>query len=531
MTMTQDRVTQGIIAKDNQSSIKRFVAPTMSRALDLVRQEMGPEAVILSSQKVDGGVEIITSNEPDLATRGVDTRRQFEQNFDAQYDTALPSDSAWKSQAGIEQAVAAYDGRSQPSTFDREPRTDPQKLALEIEKAREKMLAAKRHGQNRQKAADYPIEPTMGGMLSDAACTSDPHKMSPNMSPNMTDSTNLASHSKRPYTPQMNETSTRENRASNHANSVEQEHKLQQLQSEIADMRMLMEQSLWRMSQEESPGLSLPEQIKMPQSLSVVNEHLKRLGIPEALIQELVSDLNPQLRASDAWRECMAKFSKRIPVTSHDMVKQGGIFAFVGQTGVGKTTTIAKLAAQYVLDHGAGRVAIVTTDTYRVGAFDQLKSLGRILNVPVRAVDKNNSLLTVLAGLKQFELILIDTAGFRHGDPILKAQLAQLDTCSSVRRLLVLSCNSQLQTMKASMHAYTSRRGLDACVISKLDEAASLGEALGVVISHNIPVAYTTDGQEIPKDIARATGQGLTVKAVSLMKTHQVGAQSLSRYD
>ena len=479
---------------DSQAQVKRFVASSMRRALDMVRQEMGSEAVILSSRKVDGGVEVITSVEPDLPTRGVDTRRSFGQNFDSEYDTAMPSDSAWRSQAGIEQAVASYAGRSEANASDQARRlNDPQKLAREIELARERMLAAKR----REKEGFAPSD-SRQDMAHHSESTKAPQDFRSPIASSLSAAQNHA--------------------APAHTATIEQEHKLQLMQSELADMRMLLEQQLWQNSRDKPSGLALPQQITMPQSLNVVNEHLHRLGLPEALVQDLVSELNPRQRSSDAWRECMAKLSRRIPVLEKDLVSKGGVFAFVGQTGVGKTTTIAKLAAQYVLDHGAGRVAIVTTDTYRVGAYDQLKSLGRILNVPVKAVDKSNSLLTVLASLKQFELILIDTAGFRHGDPILKAQLTELDTCSSVRRLLVMSCNSQLQTMKASIHAYASRRGIDGCVISKLDEAASLGEALSVVIAHNVPVAFTTDGQEIPKDITHATGHGLVAKAVALMK-------------
>lgn len=501
-----------------QTQIKRFVAPTMRRALDLVRQDMGAEAVILSSRKVDGGIEVVTSLEPDLPTRGVDTRRSFGQNFDSEYDTAMSSDSAWRSQAGIEQAVASYadsyDSSRQPvpDRYETEKRAsersdnmlekklkvdDPQKLAREIELARERMLAAKRRekegltsaAEDKVYGASRAYE---SGHLNESLHSKEsPHSLMPE---------HHRSH------------------ASAHAVNIEQEHKLQVMQSELADMRMLLEQQLWQASRDNTSGLSMPQQVNMPHNVSVVNEHLHQLGLPETLVQDLVSELNPSQRASESWRDCMAKLSRKIPVLEKDLVSQGGVFAFVGQTGVGKTTTIAKLAAKYVLDKGAGRVAIVTMDTYRVGAYDQLKSLGRILNVPVKAVDKDNSLLTVLASLKQFELILIDTAGFRHGDPILKKQLMELDTCFSVRRLLVLSCNSQLQTMKASMHAYASRRGIEGCVISKLDEASSLGEALSVVIAHNVPVAYTTDGQEIPKDITQATGHGLVAKSVSLMK-------------
>lgn len=203
------------------------------------------------------------------------------------------------------------------------------------------------------------------------------------------------------------------------------------------------------------------------------------------------------------------------------MVSGGGVFAFVGPTGVGKTTTIAKLAARFVLENGPGKVAIITTDTYRVGAHDQLRSLGRILGVPVRALDKDHSLPVLLASLKQFPLILVDTAGFRQGDALLKEQLRQLDTCPTMRRILVMACNSQLQTLKASVHAYAGMRGVDACVITKVDESLSMGEALSVLVEKSVPVAYTTDGQEIPKDIAPASGHALIAKAVALAKQAQ----------
>ena len=198
-----------------------------------------------------------------------------------------------------------------------------------------------------------------------------------------------------------------------------------------------------------------------------------------------------------------------------------GAYAFVGQTGVGKTTTIAKLAARYVLEHGPGKVALVTTDTYRVGAYDQLRGIGRILNIPVRAVDQNNSLLTLMANLKKYELVLVDTAGFSHGDPMLKEQLNYVDSCPWLKKVLVLAATSQMPTMKASVHAFASRKPVSASVLTKLDETVSLGEAISVVTEQKLPVAYVTDGQEIPKNIAQATGHKLVAKAVSLVKQQQ----------
>ncbi len=454
--------------------VKRFVAPTMTRALELVQRELGPEAVILSSKKVKKGIEIVTSLEPDLPTRGVDVRRNFGQKFDADLDTAMNSDMAWRSQSGIEKAAAQFGGKTEMNGAQMFQKKPPEELAKEIEKAREKMFAAKRQAQ--------------------------------------LEAEQLASPSEQPR--------YRTSPQSHYTNGDEDSEELESLKNELADMRMLLEQQLWQMSQANQPvsNLSMPEQIKIPTHFNLLSEHLSRLGLSSKLIEELVAQTQHHSRASVAWRECMGALSKRIPTCDLPILESEGVYAFLGQTGVGKTTSIAKLAAQYVMKHGPGKVALVTTDTYRVGAFDQLRTMGRILNVPVKIVDRENSLLTVLSTLRQFPMVLIDTAGFRLGDPLLKAQLSQLESSAMLKRILVLSCNSQLATMKASVHAHRGKRGLEGCILTKLDESASIGEAISLVVDESLPLAYTTDGQDIPKDITRASGHGLVAKAVALSK-------------
>lgn len=504
--------------------VKRFVAPTMTRALELVQRELGPEAVILSSRKVDKGVEIVTSVEPDLPTRGIDVRREFGQNFDADFDRALPSDEAWRAQAGIEKAAAEFGGTHEvPERLKR----DPAQLAQEIEAARQKMFAAKRRAQEEEEAR-------FGGIAIPQKAMNQPAHQQPN------EYTAQLAKSKAPsYEEIAQQEAAKAARAaavdpldphgfgrsiapSTPAGmTLEEQVRFESLQNDIADMRMMLEQQLWKMSEQGGTSfsnISMPQQVSMSNHYSVLSEHLERLGLSESLIDSLVSQVDHQGRASAAWRECMGILAKQIPICHDSFLDSPGIYAFLGQTGVGKTTTIAKLAAQYVLKHGAGKVALVTTDTYRVGAFDQLRTMGRILNVPVKVVDKENSLLTVLSSLRKFPLILIDTAGFRLGDPLLKAQLDQLEVSSKIKRVLVMACNSQVATMKASVHAHKGKNGLHACVLTKLDESATIGEAVSVVMTNQLPVAYTTDGQDIPKDIAQATGPNLVAKAVSVAK-------------
>ncbi len=498
--------------------VKRFVAPTMTRALELVQRELGPEAVILSSKKVDKGVEIITSLEPDLPTRGIDVRREFGQKFDTEVDTAMQSDSAWRSQAGIEKAAANYGGITEQNGAEYKAHKSSSELAKDIEQAREKMLAAKRRAK---------LE-AQGRSAEDLPRPQQPSVQGSGFASALNQAGVLNQENQVAQFPQAGIQNDIESRASQPP--TQQQAHIDQLQNDIADMRMLLEQQIWQMSGRDSGagqgGFAMPAQINMPKQFTVVSQRLHKLGLSEPLIEELMASTKQGERVSVIWRDCMANLSKRIPICHDSVLDSPGVYAFLGQTGVGKTTTIAKLAAQYVLKHGPGKVALVTTDTYRVGAFDQLRTMGRILNVPVRVVDQENSLLTVLASLKQFPLVLIDTAGFRLGDPLLKAQLDQLEASPSIKRVVVLSCNSQLATMKASVHAHRGQKGLHACVLTKLDESASIGEAISLVLKERMPVAYTTDGQDIPHDIAVASGHGLVAKAMRIIQEQHMDAHS-----
>lgn len=471
-----------------ETEVKRFVAPSMSRALELVRDEMGPEAIILSSRKVSGGVEIVTSIERDLPTRGIDDRRNFGQKFDAELDHAMESDASWQSQAGIEQAASKYKSKLElNSPDDNILRRSGEDLAAEIERARDRMLEAKRRAAAGEPLSDQRPSPTETKPKQAAVSSA----------------------------PQLQSKSEQDN-----------ERKLEDLRGEIADLRMLLEQQLWQKGSVPSAEVMGPSYAAIdeatPTVSSVVTSHLARLGLSEELQKSLNAEIDPRLRVSDAWKQGLGMLARKIPIAANIDTSNGGVFAFIGPTGVGKTTTLAKLASQYSIKHGPGKVALVSMDTHRVGAVEQLRALGRILDAPVRSVSASSSLMTTLVELRDFPLVLIDTAGFRHGDALLKAQLAQLDQNPAVKRLLVLSSLSQLQTLKASIHAYRPRQNCDACVISKIDEASSLGEVISATIQHALQVAYFTDGQQIPTDAHMATAHKLISSAVALAKKNSI---------
>jgi flagellar biosynthesis protein FlhF len=201
-------------------------------------------------------------------------------------------------------------------------------------------------------------------------------------------------------------------------------------------------------------------------------------------------------------------------VDTSDSLDQGGVVALVGATGVGKTTTIAKLAARYALRHGRERVALVTTDSYRIAAHEQLRTYGRILGIPVRIANSHAELSEALKLLSDKDLILIDTAGMSQRDVRLSEQFALLgEAAPNLKTFLVLSTTTHRSGLGEVVKAFGKVK-LDGCILTKLDETTSLGGALSTAVEHKLPVAYVSDGQRVPEDIHIARAPNLIQRAV-----------------
>lgn len=193
---------------------------------------------------------------------------------------------------------------------------------------------------------------------------------------------------------------------------------------------------------------------------------------------------------------------------------------YLGQRGgVGKTTTVAKLAARAAMEYGSDNVALVTTDTYRIGAHEQLSIYGRIMGCPVRVAKDSNELADVIYQLRNRRLILVDTAGMGQRDVRLSEQLDTLmqESGETIHSYLVLPATAQRKVLQETIEHFR-RIPLSGCIMTKLDECLSLGEFVSVVVQNALPVAYIANGQRVPEDIVIAQPKYMVAKANELLE-------------
>ncbi len=243
------------------------------------------------------------------------------------------------------------------------------------------------------------------------------------------------------------------------------------------------------------------------------------LGVTVELAAELVSQLPKRIELAEAQRLALGLLAQRVPTIPERWLQQGGVVAFVGPTGVGKTSTIAKIAARWVLHRGARELALVCTDNSRIGAHEHLQSIARLLGVPSYSVESVGALPTLLADLGPRNLVLIDTAGFSQRDTRLVQELQLLSRVGHrLETALVLAASSQAGAIEQTLQRFASIAPAS-CVLTKLDEAASLGGVLSAVTRARLPIAYVSEGQRVAEDLHPARGHRLVARAVQLAKS------------
>jgi len=238
--------------------------------------------------------------------------------------------------------------------------------------------------------------------------------------------------------------------------------------------------------------------------LEEVFAYFNSLGLKEPIYKKFIDKSVLNVDFNNNVSRILSYIEGDLSVVSDDLIDSGGIFAFVGPTGVGKTTTIAKLSALYTIRNGSDSMALVTIDNVRVGAHDQMSSFARILNIPLYFVENKEELSRTLNELYDKKLILIDTAGLSQKDSRLTNQLDVIkDSHPLLKAYLVLSASTQYVTLDDTIRAFNNTP-LAGCVITKLDEAILYGDFLSACIKNNLPISYLCSGQKIPEDISIA---------------------------
>ncbi|MEI2417592.1 flagellar biosynthesis protein FlhF [Orrella sp. JC864] len=285
----------------------------------------------------------------------------------------------------------------------------------------------------------------------------------------------------------------------------------------ITDLRGMLETRM--------DGLAWGEQLRRLPLAATLYRQLLSAGFSSALVKAMLQRMPEGLAHAQALAWARNELVTHLPMMrqEHDLWAQGGVFALVGPTGVGKTTTLAKLAARCVKREGAGRVLMITTDSYRIGAHEQLQIYGRLMGVPVIAVQDGQGLRQALLEAGGRHIVLVDNVGISQRDRQVGVQAAML--CGAgrpVRKLLVLNAASHGDTLDEVAHAYRSEHDeLAGCIVTKLDEATQLGAALDTAIRHRLPVHYVSHGQKVPEHLALPSASELVDQALACIDTRR----------
>ncbi len=437
--------------------IKRFFAPDIRQAMKMVKAELGADAVIMSNRSVDEGVEIV-------AARDFDEQLIHNNLNDAGQDQVKGGSD--KKQGGKDKKPLhiissprkkGADGSSLHTPARQNP--DPylgyaEKIHLA---SRRQQSLDKTEKKQTPESAHQPIQKPV-----------DSSKESPQSSVAV-------------------EQIMREVR--------------QEMRQEMKGLKVMLDNRLAEVAWNN-------ERERHPTRLDLLRR-LADMGFSRKLAIKIGNRLGNHKDSELAFEKAREMLSKILPVAEDNLLEYGGIAALIGPTGVGKTTTIAKLAAQFILKHGPRQVALITTDNYRIGAHEQLNIYGRILDIPVRVAKNADDLREHINSFIEKRLILIDTAGMSQRDMRLAEQIQTLQQDDiPIKTYLVMSAATQYKAMHEIIEAFkifTPQAG----ILTKLDETVTQGQTLSAIIEQQLPLSFLTDGQQVPEDIREPDARAL----------------------
>jgi len=477
--------------------IKRYVARDMRTALAQIKEELGPDAVIMSNKKIPEGVELMAAVDyndsvpsPQSSTHQ-DTDYQKNKN-----DVVIPLEQQGSNIRKIDQDVVSLTA------------TQNMQKPMENSSSTNENTSSLSALLNRNIQQNPPGNTVVNGAEDDIKqqlkSFTDRLQQSASVKSQGIENNYQASNVNfEEITEQTEKIETVEQ--NNYINQQE----FSTLKSEMASIRQLLEHQV--------SGLMWQDLAQRDPARAMLVDRLTALGLSEQIADQVAGFVPKNTNDGDAWQAALNLLSQQINTTNNDIIHRGGIVALVGPTGVGKTTTIAKLAARFAQIHGNDSVALISTDTFRIAGFEQLQTYGRIIGCQVKLAKDKETLDSLIQEFSKKKLILIDTAGMGQRDLRLAQHLTTLISNSRVRirNYLVLAANTQQSVMQENVQRF-NKIPLVGCIYTKLDESLSVGEIITTAIQNGLPIGYLTDGQRVPEDIKVANAEKLVMLASKL---------------
>lgn len=523
--------------------IKRFVAADMRSAMNLVRKEHGPDAVILSNRRIEEGIEIVAAANYDESAvqRALEaSRREVAPPPAPKPRTAAdaviaavtrrrsntpapePVAATTSAVAALARAAVGATGRTLDSADEIVPTRGSTGFAATLARAAvnepalpeqifapfaEAIVAPAASTAAAANRAHFPIDPPHEAHHESPAPAVQPP---PLPTAAVADVLPGIAASEPAPVDAIDEASPAPVLAPAPTLTVvaPDDVEIRQLRQEVAGMRQVIEREMNRFTDERLRGCPV-----RATALDLMDEY----GFDAGLARDVAMQIPLETEAHRGRGLMLGLISRKLPIAPVDPLEEGGVIALVGPTGAGKTTTIAKLASRFAEKHAPRDVALVTTDTTRIGAREQLYGYGRQLGIAVHEANSGTDLDQLLERLKDYKLVLIDTAGLGPRDRALAAQLQWLRAARQVRTLLVLPANTSFGDMDEVVRRFGAAN-LQGLVLSKLDETGRFGNALSVAVDHALPITWVTDGQDVPDDLHRASAANLVLRLEDLRR-------------
>jgi flagellar biosynthesis protein FlhF len=502
-------------------NVRRFSARTSREALRQVREALGVDAVVLSTKPGGAGVEVLA-----MAPEGM---RQVEAMAGD-----VPAAAAQRLEAGLESTTVAQDAaRLEMSTLSfqdyvRTRMLKRRQAALDKDAAQSVAAAGRREAGTRIDVrvdgdTEFPAERSatpaeIYAAATAAAALRDEDRATDGagvLEQRMADRAPPSRAGEALREPPVAADSIRMPSIAASFDAAEAQRERLEVLSELRSMKGLIE--------ERFGALAFMEKLQRRPAEARLSQKLLDCGFSPALIRKIAEGLGTDITDEATWAAQVLERNLQSQSSGTALEDQGGVYALIGATGVGKTTTTAKIAAAFAARHGASNLGLVTLDAYRVGAHEQLRAYGRILGVPVHTAHDRASLEDLLELLGAKKMVLIDTAGMAQRDTRTR-ELLEMLSHRSIQRLLVVNAASQGETIEDVLIAYRAATCVGV-VLSKLDEAVKLGPALDAAIRHKLKIVGIANGQRVPEDWHHLSASSLVQRAL------RGGGSSAWRFD